>query len=626
MSRKDAVGKTEFSDIGAKSLTPSKKSLSPVLVGLAVGLSTFLVAAAGFFAYPRLMNIAEQPVEPSVTKSENGAYAALVGSELYATAVDSETDTVSDEERELDELLTRAESLSGENDLRGALAVLSGAPTELQSNEKVRAAVTRYTSAAEADVLSGAKSLADEGSFGEAVDVLKKAAEWLPESAALTTALNDNTAKYNAALRESALQTAREQAEDGEYIDAIVTLRQAVASVGSDDELLSCITEYETAYTESIAVAVTPAPTASTSSTAPATQSPQTAQQPREGGDVNVVGGATSANAAQILLEDVNHASFTEEKQVAWYKVTTSANHSIYRFEFLNNSVGTSVYIKVYDEYERQLGEASGSKGENGYVDLALEAEKTYLIGFSRYSNDRLGNYQFSVLERICDAGTERANAYEVLTDTQYVRELDAARIDDWFTFTVGGEYSSYRLELQNNSIKTTTYFKVYDEYETKVGECGISEGESGYIDLSPAPNKRYHMSVSRYSDQRLGYYQFDICEKRCDAGIDRDSAFELALPVTQNGTFDTTFNDWYKVTIPSDGSWRFELANNSINTTTYMTVYDIYEKELYNDGRHTNDSVSFGASFDAGTELYIRISRYDKSRLGKYTLNIVKG
>lgn len=625
MSRKDAVGKTDLSDIGAKSLTPSKKSVSPVLLGLAVGLSTFLVAAAGFFAYPRLMNVAEQSVEPGVTESMTGAEETSVESKLYAAAVKPETDTVSDEERELDELLTRAESLSAENDLRGALAVLSGAPIELQSNERVSAAVTRYTSAAEADVLSGAKSLSDKGSFGEAVAVLTEAAEWLPESAALTTALNDNTAKYNAALRESALQTAREQAEGGEYIDAIVTLRQAVASVGSDDELISCITEYETAYTESIAEAVAPAPTVQTSQTAQ-TLPEKSVEQPREGGDVNVVGGATSANAAQILLEDVNHASFTEEKQVAWYKVTTSANHSIYHFELLNNSVGTSVYIKVYDEYERQLGEASGSKGENGYVDLALEAERTYLIGFSRSSNDRLGNYQFSVLERVCDAGTERSNAYEVLTDTQYVRELDAANIDDWFTFTVGSEYSSYRLELQNNSIKTTTYFKVYDEYETKVGECGIFEGESGYIDLSPALSKRYHMSVSRSNDQRLGYYQFDICEKRCDAGIDRDSAFELALPATQNGTFDTAFNDWYKVTIPSDGSWRFELTNNSINTTTYMTVYDIYEKELYNDGGYTNDSVSFGASFDAGTELYIRISRSDNSRLGKYTLNIVKG
>ena len=82
------------------------------------------------------MNVAEQSVEPGVTESMTGAEETSVESKLYAAAVKPETDTVSDEERELDELLTRAESLSAENDLRGALAVLSGAPIELQSNER----------------------------------------------------------------------------------------------------------------------------------------------------------------------------------------------------------------------------------------------------------------------------------------------------------------------------------------------------------------------------------------------------------------------------------------------------------------------------------------------------------
>lgn len=653
MDKRNAGAKK--SDIGAKSDVPVKTAggMRAVLLGMAAGTAAFLIAAAGFFAYPQLMKSEELPhTEQNTVSGETEEIPArelpeFSGGEAQVT--EQKTDTVpvesplpeltelqnppevsevpqisdshvreeDEQQRQMALIFDQAALLADSGDYSGAVRILSAAPQEWQETETFRNAAVQYRSEWEADVLSNARVLADNGQFTEAVRLLSAAQESLPESTALNAAVSDYSMKNLAALKEDALTAAQEQANSGAYIDAIVTLRQVLQSIGEDAEISQVILAYENAYTASIAVIP------QTPVVQDIVNPNQNARKPSEGSDVDITGGSSLDKAVRILAQDINHASFSTEKQVGWYQVTTSPNHSIYRFDLLNNSINTTTYITVYDAYQQELGKASANQGEHGYVDLVLEPETTYWIKFSRYNDSRMGNYQFSVLEKICDAGTERRNAYTIATDTQYVKELDAAGINDWFVFTVGENYSSYRIELQNNSINTTVYFTLYDEYETKVAETSVSEGNSGFIDITPAPNKQYHLRVSRYNGERLGYYQFNICEKVCDAGIHRSEAFGLALPAVQQGAFDTTFNDWYTVTIPEEGYWKFDFTNNSINTTVYMTVYDIYEMELYDQGCSQNSGLSYSQKFDKDTVLYVRISRYNDERLGKYTLTI---
>ena len=649
------------------SFTPKKKSKAPGI--LAACLVTALLAGGAWLAYPRVMDILSGGTEEnSVTGTADPA------EETHDTAVYSSFD-----EERIDAILADAEALADADDLTGAvtavqtglvtypksaelqekleeytnlltvqaknqilaeaasfadsgnypaaLAVLENAQTESPEEEDYRTAHAQYLLDYEADTLRQAEELSAAGNYEEAIGLLSVTLQILPDSTALNAGLEDCMQKQNDKLRSEALLAADAQAQANDYLGALVTLNQAIQTLGEDEELSAAVTAYEEAYAQSVALQNTPAaaePSAAVTLTAAETSNPnQNAVQPSAGEDVDVVSGTSFDGACEVSLENINHTSFQTENSVGWYKITTSANFSSYRFELRNNSVDSSVYITVYDQYQQELGSAGAGISKSAYVDLTLEANTTYWIKFSRYYQNRLGNYQFTVSEKICDAGTGWNSAFTVGQNTKYTKELDTAHINDWFTFTTGTSYSVCRLEAMNNSIDSSTYFTVYDEYETELGSVGVSRGKTEYLDLALAPQKQYYLRISRYYQDRLGNYQFTLHEKVCDAGLTQESAFPLTVGQTQYGTLDTTYNDWYVCTVPETADYTITFTNNNIDSTTYLTIYDMLGTELYNIGTGMSKTNSFTQTVEKGTVLYMRISRYYKDRLGNYTLTL---
>ncbi len=339
----------------------------------------------------------------------------------------------------------------------------------------------------------------------------------------------------------------------------------------------------------------------------------------------NINGGSTSANAASVLLEDVYHASYNSKNDGAWYKIRTSTNYSAYSFEFKNNSIDTTTYFVVYNMYEEELGRQSIGRGDTAYVDLMLEADTEYLIYVYRYNSDRTGNYQFSVKEKICDGGATKSMAFAIDLGATNTKAADARGINDWFKFTTTENYAVYRFTLVNNSINTTLTLTVFDEYDTELGSASASKGDTDTLDLRLTAGKEYTIRITRYYSDRLGYYQFTAAEMICDGGLEQSEAFVLPLGETRQVVADTTFPEWFMFTATTTGEYTLTLTNNNIDTSLSVTVFDILGTERGTISASKNDTKTGSLSVEAGTTLFLRITRYNNGRTGNYSVRITK-
>ena len=562
-----------------------------------------------------------------------------------------------------------ADALVSELDYEGAITLLTeaqellgscefvGAPQEL--SELLDGTRAKY----ESFVLTEAEALANGGSYAEAVTLLESSRELLEDS----TAVEDAIEGYKLNLGKAELMaSAAGLYESGKVLEAYGMIASAAANAPDDGELAALAEEYLNAYVDGkiseadalmkakdlagaeavLTEALNNVPgnsglTAKLSEVkdaAKAEDAPASGDEyvegnpnknptpPESGKDVDVAGGSDSSTAAEITKENVNHASFTKEKGADFYKFTTSANFSLYRTELKNNSVDATLKLVMYDGYDNELGSVRAGKGDTAYLDLSLEANTAYYFKVYRdYYDDRAGNYQFSVNELVCDAGTSKDNSFKMLTDTEYTKKLDAFEINDWYRFTASESYSVYRFDLKNNNIDSTLYLTVYDMYDTELGSANTGKGDSGHRDLVLEAGKEYYVKISRYYGDRTGNYQFSVNELVCDAGLTSEEAFELKTDNTVISTLDSVFEDWYYCDFDSDGEYTLTFTNNSIDSTAYVTAYDELGTELYNQGVSKNDTASLTKAAAAGDRVYFKITRYYSDRNGNYTMTITK-
>lgn len=462
--------------------------------------------------------------------------------------------------------------------------------------------------AVKAEAIQSADVLAGTGDYLGAIAVIDEAEKTVGADPELTA----KKELYGKLYISATVDTARAQKKSKEYDAAITLLNDALTRYPGNADLTAVVGEVEAAKAMTAQV-----------QTANPNQNPT---MPKTGADQNVTGGATKAAAAQVQTENINHGSFTTSGREDWYCFTTSSNYSAYNIEFLNNSISTSVHMHIYDAYEKELGYADYLwTGETGYVDLILTPNTTFFIRVSRSGDDKLGNYQFSVSEKICDAGADKTNAFLSDLDTLYTKSFESRYIEDWFTFTATDNYATYQFSLINNSINDRVYLTVYDEYDTMLGEISAWANESALLDLLLSPNKKYTIKFSRYYGDKLGNYQFSILEMYCDGGKNKEEAFALNIGETYNKIADTSLEEWYSYTFTETGVYTLTLTNNNVDTTVYATVYDVLGTELGSVHANKSDTTQESLEIQAGTVLYIKITRYDEWRFGNYTMTVTE-
>jgi len=127
---------------------------------------------------------------------------------------------------------------------------------------------------------------------------------------------------------------------------------------------------------------------------------------------------------------------------------------------------------------------------------------------------------------------------------------------------------------------------------------------------------------TSRYGDQ-TGNYQISVSEIPRTAGLSKDESFLINKGETQQGTFNTTFEDWYKFTTSETKEYSFVLTNNNINAYTYITAYDNLETKLSEVRAPNGGTTTITITLEAGSTTYIKISRQYSDQFGNYTLTV---
>ena len=483
------------------------------------------------------------------------------------------------------EAVSKSAEEAGSGNYPAAIGVLEQARSQVGDDPEILVIINNYRETYLNITLTAVETRVSEGEYGEAEKLIDEAEEILTDNAALES------------KRETIRSLARE--EEAAKTEAPVTVPVQPQDNGIETLIAAKIpqTNRETPITGTVA----------------------------EGSEVKVRGGRSLKGAVSIAREDMNVSLFDAKDAVDWYTVTASSNYSGYCFTVYNDSVDTEIYLKVYDAHEKELGTARADRGRSGSVDLNPGKDAVLYIAVSRYFGDRNGNYRFSVNERLCDAGMDHDSAFEILIDKPYEKALDLREINDWYVFTATEDYAGYNFTLNNNSVDTEVYLKVYDEYDKELGTAKAERGRTGALDLMLSKGRVYYISVSRYFGDRLGKYGFSVNEMQCDAGASPEDAFRILTGKEYEKALDLReINDWFTFTASENYSgYRFTLANASVDTEAYLKVYDEYDKEL---GTARADRGKTGVCdlvLSPGRPYRISVTRYFGDRLGNYRFSV---
>lgn len=105
-------------------------------------------------------------------------------------------------------------------------------------------------------VISKAEKLAATNDFEGALSVIQSGLATYPDSQALQAKRDEYTAAKNAKIKKDALAKADYSALQGDYLDALSTVEQAISAIGEDEELSAKAKEYENAYATDISAQV----------------------------------------------------------------------------------------------------------------------------------------------------------------------------------------------------------------------------------------------------------------------------------------------------------------------------------------------------------------------------------
>ncbi|MBR4308129.1 MAG: hypothetical protein IKT58_00895 [Oscillospiraceae bacterium] len=158
--------------------------------------------------------------------------------------------------QEIAEFIAKADEKANEEDFDAALEVMRKAlidyPTDKELQEKQQEYIQRKEAKIKADTLAEAASLAAEGEYDSAMDVLMEALEKGGKDEDYHIAYETYLQAGIAVRKATGLSTAEDFMEEGKYPEAIEALERTMEDIGEDATLKAKITECEAKYAEAI--------------------------------------------------------------------------------------------------------------------------------------------------------------------------------------------------------------------------------------------------------------------------------------------------------------------------------------------------------------------------------------
>ena len=213
-----------------------KKSRAPKII--AALLAVIILVGAGAYFVPKYLD-------------RDAGDAGDVGETIEDVDVEG-TDGAPIDDEQIEAILSEADELAAAEDYEGALGKVKAGLDTYPESESLQAKADEYSDALAEQVkqntLSEAASLADSGDYVSAMELIETAQDTHGEDAEYQAAYDSYNQSYIAQVKDDALTNADSLAQQGEYIEAINIIEQAIATVGEDDELASKAKGYEGTY------------------------------------------------------------------------------------------------------------------------------------------------------------------------------------------------------------------------------------------------------------------------------------------------------------------------------------------------------------------------------------------
>lgn len=320
-----------------------------------------------------------------------------------------------------------------------------------------------------------------------------------------------------------------------------------------------------------------------------------------------------------------------------WFKITTDGDGAL----SFTLTPGSSNYIRIY-LYDADGATVLNSAYSYTAFNISMDglAEGIYYIQVKAYYDGETINYTLSnTFTKPTQANDAEPNGTKseakVLplngTKTGHINYYNNLKRDtlDWYKITLPSDGDLTIKFSSNNGLYA--YFDLFDNDGTTVITSKYTNGNDQFTVGGLAAGV-YFVRIRAYYNYEFAPYtlsdSFYVPGQANDAELNntKANALELSVNGTATGHIGYYYKnnrdtlDWYKLTLPSDGSLRIRIASNNA-TYVYLDLYDNDGITLVNSG-YTNTSTDIYTDGLGSGTYFIRVRAYYPYQYAPYTLS----
>ena len=334
-------------------------------------------------------------------------------------------------------------------------------------------------------------------------------------------------------------------------------------------------------------------------------------------------------SASKIYTNTTYSSNLTDSKRELWFKFSVPSNGNI-SFDFKHEYIesGWTYWMAVLytgDHTELTVYDFAGNTTLYEKNKFGVAAG-TYYLKINEYNFSDV-NFRFRVNYEAADNWeTEINDTYQqadsINVNGVYCGSLQNKGDVDWYKFVVPQNgyisidfkhdyiedgYAYWKIELYNEQYKKMELDDIPGSSVICNGEkCGVTSG-TYYLKIYP-----WFWSDKKY-EVKINYAASNVWET--EFNDDYSSADLIKLNTTYYGSLQRgrTDVDWYKITIPTAGSYEFFFAHDYIESNSEywaVKVYDnLFNEKGYFRYRGNNKIDSDKVELSSGGDYYIKIS-----------------
>ncbi|MBR6719539.1 MAG: S-layer homology domain-containing protein [Clostridia bacterium] len=333
------------------------------------------------------------------------------------------------------------------------------------------------------------------------------------------------------------------------------------------------------------------------------------------------IGGSSREEAAEIDFDEKYTWSFDGYKDSDYIKFETGEKLAYYQINLEGKDIDHSA-VWLYDENGKEIGNKDTGYNFSLSTSYQLEPESVYFV---RFYGTEIGEYEFSVTEKIDKYPDNMEDAAKVSLNKKYETSFEASGDNDYIKFKTGSDLAYYEIYMKRSEdyeIRAT----LYDEDGKEVDSAERWSYSSDTISFSCQLEGRSTYYVAFYG-KSSGDYEFEIRENKDEY----PDIMEEAEVIELNNKYETSFeapgdNDYIKFKTGSDLAYYEIYMKRSEDYEIRATLYDEDGNEVDSVKRwsYSSDTISFSRQLEDRSTYYIAFYGGDSGKY-EFSINIMK-